>query len=955
MTHSSRWLQLKSRLLRKRKGVKSRRPRLEHLERRDLLAGVSDRVPDHVDDILYFAEPFFQDGIIAQAANEAFANGVAYFSAAGNNGANSYEGNYSAGSFYNAAYFNWSTFTFVPAAFPAAPGAPQFTGGTAHVFDAASGDDLQGFTLDAGQSITLSYQWDQPFASVTGGVGAATDMDIFVLHESGEIVAGSVDFNTNADPLEVLDLTNTSGSTQAYNLLIVKHSGPDPNRLKYINITNGSPGMGDLEYDTGSSTLYGHANTDGALAVGAASWSDTPEFGVSPPVLRTFTSQGGTEIRFDAAGAALTTPLVHNKPDVIAPDGGNTTFFGADSAGDADTLPNFSGTSSAAAHAAGAAALLLGLRPSATTTERYDAIRDSAVDMEAPGFDFRSGYGLIDVVSADTAPRQATKQLGAEALLDAATWNGGSESVQRTLKNGGFTSDELVPVDLSKSYELSGWARSGDDEGNQFSPSNRQYFGFAAYDIDANLIAPHHVMKFGRATDTTLAVTLKPGDRTVVLTDSTGWNNAGASHQRSLAWYGYSDSTGHVYDDYTYTRNVLYNNAWNAGGIDYATHTITLASAWAGPELVAGSAVRNAVSGGTYNYAALAANIVPNEWTEYSATISGVNANSSRAFRPGTAYVKLLLLPNYRYAEGNRIAWKDTEWTYAAPEPFHGGDRVELHVNTLDFPGPLTYQWTQTSGPAVTLNNADQPTASFTALTALAGHDPSFDVTVSDGATSITDNIVVPVIHMEPHVRFRLAAVDFQGAPINSIEVGEQFQLNLYAEDTRQVPEGLYTSYVDVGFDEQLASALAITSWGSDFGSNRTGSVGSGVIDEGGGRSGSGTPTSGGERFLFSAVMRADAPGTLLLQSNPADALPIHDVLLYGTDDAVRPDFIDYGSVSLEILPGGFVGQNGLDSVMIDVDPAYLYAPEDQSLYAQFTISAFSTQQTQSPINVKLH
>ena len=44
-----------------------------------------------VDDLFYFAEPMFQDGIIAQAVDSAYANGVAYFSSAGNAGAASYE------------------------------------------------------------------------------------------------------------------------------------------------------------------------------------------------------------------------------------------------------------------------------------------------------------------------------------------------------------------------------------------------------------------------------------------------------------------------------------------------------------------------------------------------------------------------------------------------------------------------------------------------------------------------------------------------------------------------------------------------------------------------------------------------------------------------------------------------------------------------------------------------
>ena len=37
-----------------------------------------------VDDIIYLAEPMFQDGIVAQAVDEVAAKGVSYFSSAGN-------------------------------------------------------------------------------------------------------------------------------------------------------------------------------------------------------------------------------------------------------------------------------------------------------------------------------------------------------------------------------------------------------------------------------------------------------------------------------------------------------------------------------------------------------------------------------------------------------------------------------------------------------------------------------------------------------------------------------------------------------------------------------------------------------------------------------------------------------------------------------------------------------
>ena len=73
-----------------------------------------------------------------------------------------------------------------------------------------------------------------------------------------------------------------------------------------------------------------------------------------------YSSVGGDlPIYFDSAGNRLPKPDIRHVPQVTATDGGNTTFFTADSKLDPDTQPNFFGTSAAAPHAAAIAALVL--------------------------------------------------------------------------------------------------------------------------------------------------------------------------------------------------------------------------------------------------------------------------------------------------------------------------------------------------------------------------------------------------------------------------------------------------------------------------------------------------------------------------------------------------------------------------------------------------------------------
>lgn len=336
-----------------------------------------------VDDIGYFNVPFFQDGVIAQAVNQVNEDGVIYLSAAGNVGRNSYEA-----AFVDGGQASIGNITY-------------------QIHDFAPDDALQSINLPPGSSIIMVLQWDQPAFSTTGTVGSASDLDLFLINSAGDnVVTSSSDNNLGGDPVEILQFSNTGFNTINLNILIGLFSGPLPTRMKYLIV-------GDVvfnEYATNSSTLFGHPNAAGGLGVGAAFWGSTPAFGVNPPILEGFSSAGGTPILFDIAGNPIP-PLIRNKPDFVAPDGGNTSFFGSDIGFDQDNAPNFFGTSAAAPHAAGVAALLLEAQTNPDPNQVKNVLIQTTIDMEGPGFDFDSGAGLIDALAAFNALNQEAASL----------------------------------------------------------------------------------------------------------------------------------------------------------------------------------------------------------------------------------------------------------------------------------------------------------------------------------------------------------------------------------------------------------------------------------------------------------------------------------------------------------------------------------------------------------------
>ena len=254
----------------------------------------------------------------------------------------------------------------------------------------------------------MSFQWDSPYYSVSGGSGCPNQVDAYVLDANNAVVGGGVNYDVGGDPVQVFTYTNTTSATATYGLSLVSESGAVPGYIKYVDFAGQATGW---TYGYNSGTIYGHANAAtagaGLEAVGSASYAQTPAYGVTPPVVEPTSAAGTTPIFFDTSGNRLATPVVRQSPGIVAPDGGDTTFFGVQT-NDGDSYPKFFGTSASAAAAAGVAALVIQAAATATPAQVDSALQSTAIDMGTAGVDAQTGYGLIQADAAVAAAVNAT-------------------------------------------------------------------------------------------------------------------------------------------------------------------------------------------------------------------------------------------------------------------------------------------------------------------------------------------------------------------------------------------------------------------------------------------------------------------------------------------------------------------------------------------------------------------
>ena len=308
----------------------------------ELVAAGADVIAD---DTFQITEPFFQDGVVAQAVDRARAAGVTYVVSAGNRARQSWEGTYS-------------------------------NSGGAHDF--GGGDTIQTVGTFSSDPF-ISLQWDEPWGA------AQTDLavDVYNLNDPANPVFG---FTTNTNnvatglPREFVQIDITG--TVRIGIRLRRVTGTREPFMRYI--VGGVPTFAIAEHGVSAGAIDPDASSAlGALTVGAVNHASnaTPE---------SFSSRGPAFRLFDDAGTRLAAREVRPKPDLAGADGVMTSVTG---------FKPFFGTSAAAPSVAGVAALIRSVDPALTPDQVAAALKDPAGAVECAGTaeDCGAGFPLADV------------------------------------------------------------------------------------------------------------------------------------------------------------------------------------------------------------------------------------------------------------------------------------------------------------------------------------------------------------------------------------------------------------------------------------------------------------------------------------------------------------------------------------------------------------------------------
>ncbi|MCU0644424.1 MAG: choice-of-anchor J domain-containing protein [bacterium] len=327
------------------------------------------------DDMLFPLEPVYEDGVIAQTVDDLVSNNnIIYISAAGNEQLDHYEQD-----FTDNDNDGWQNF--------------------------ASNDETINIQLSAGAEITAVLQWNNQFGK------SSDDYDLYIYNEQLTLeLASSTDTQDgNDDPVEKIVYKNSKSTAINIHICIKNFSG----KTRNLSLYTFGAGVTPQQYIGNDGAIYGHAAAQNCLSVAAIDAKD-----LGNDIIEPTSSHGPTRIFAYDANGNPTTFVDRAKPDHCGIDGVSTKV------GQLGYFANpFYGTSAAAAHTAGIAALLGEITPDFNAKQLSNIMNSTAIDLGNPGFDNTFGQGRIDAYSAASylvsiAPRISVSPDSIHALLE---------------------------------------------------------------------------------------------------------------------------------------------------------------------------------------------------------------------------------------------------------------------------------------------------------------------------------------------------------------------------------------------------------------------------------------------------------------------------------------------------------------------------------------------------------